>query len=54
MAQYVVHKIGFWYTDECYAVGELSFHNIVEYSDEEIINPADYAFNEEGLDYIGF
>jgi hypothetical protein len=22
MAQYVVHKIGFWYTDECFAVGE--------------------------------
>lgn len=22
MAQYVVHKIGFWYTDDCYEVGE--------------------------------
>src|SRR5690349_348821 len=22
MAQYVVHQIGFWYTDECFAVGE--------------------------------
>ncbi|OQP62547.1 hypothetical protein A3860_28055 [Niastella vici] len=144
MAQYVVHKIGFWYTDECFVAGEekgtvmgitrsleeaqaiksrediksmknvggftaldfffdhenfkgihkklrelykaefnqiiekdnydmvlpksitdelaikflsameLSFHNIVEYSDDEVINPADYEFDEEHDEISGF
>jgi hypothetical protein len=32
----------------------VSFHTIVEYGDDEVINPADYKFDEGGSDYIGF
>jgi hypothetical protein len=33
---------------------ELSFHNIVEYGDDEVINPADYEFDEEEGEISGF
>lgn len=36
------------------SIMELTFHNIVEYGDDEVINPADYKFDEGGSDYIGF
>lgn len=29
------------------SIMELNFHNIVEYGDDEVINPADYEFDEE-------
>jgi hypothetical protein len=33
---------------------ELSFHNIVEYADDEVINTADYEFDEEEGEIGGF
>ncbi|MCS3796966.1 hypothetical protein [Niastella sp. OAS944] len=33
---------------------ELTFHNIVEYADDEVINTADYEFNEEEDEICGF
>ena len=32
------------------SIMELSFHSIVEYGDEEVINPADFKFNEEEVE----
>jgi hypothetical protein len=34
------------------SIMELTFHNIVEYSDDEVINAADYELNAD--DYFGF
>ena len=34
------------------SIMELTFHNIVEYSDDEVINAADYELNTD--DYFGF
>lgn len=33
---------------------ELSFHNIVEYGDDEVIDPADYEFDDEEGEIGGF
>lgn len=36
------------------SIMELSFHNIVEYADDEVINAADYEFDEEEGEIGGF
>lgn len=36
------------------SIMELSFHNIVEYGDDEVINPADFEFDEEEGEIGGF
>lgn len=36
------------------SIMELSFHNIVEYADDEVINAADYEFDEEAGEIGGF
>ena len=36
------------------SIMELSFHTIVEYGDEEVINPDDFEFDEEEGDISGF